>query len=162
MSTIEYSATSTKAHHTPTKRLKSNTYYWRVTPIDRKNNTGQPSEIHLLLFEVFNTITSSIFKILERQLDLTQDYSWRVRGIDAQDNYTKWSDEFSFSFGSIETYPSLIYPPHYYPPDEENFPVHRDETIAWPLFMWDTAHKWDPYPLKTVSPDYYELTVSSD
>ena len=43
-STSEYTATSIRNQHAPTKRLENNVYHWRVTPIDHQGNFGQPSE----------------------------------------------------------------------------------------------------------------------
>jgi hypothetical protein len=313
---VVYSATTIKAHHTPTKRLASNLYYWRVTPTDARNNRGQPSQTGSFTFtwnvapqllapehnidtpylpsfswtaveaaqsyqleistqpdlsaatayqtantdftptkalsndqdyywrvkaidavgnsspwseirrfrmrwnfqaqlltplnnvikrshpyfswtpipgieryqvqvdesgsfsrplmnvEVHNTTTLGIVKIEETTVFIGQDYFWRVRGIDAQKNYTPWSNTRAFRFGSdtpsnIETSPNHVYPPYYYVPDTENLPVHSDPSVAWPLFVWDTAQNYfeDPGPpiTKTITaPDHYELTVASD
>ena len=89
------------------------------------------------------------------------DYFWRVRGIDAQGNLTPWSKVTSFR-PSYETSPTQVYPPYYYAADEANLPVHTDSAIAWPLFIWDTAHIYDMYTGRTQGPDYYELTVDDD
>ena len=62
--------------------------------------------------------------------------------------------------------PSQIYPPYYYPPDTVNTPVHSDRTIAWPLFMWDTAHIYTTIPGTSypsiLAPDFYRLAVDDD
>jgi hypothetical protein len=300
---VVYSATTIKAHHTPTKRLASNLYYWRVTPTDARNNRGQPSQTGSFTFtwnvapqllapehnidthylphfswtaieaaqtyhleistqpdlsaatvyqtantdftptkalsndqdyywrvkaidaagnsspwseirrfrmrwnfqaqlltplnnvikrshpyfswtpipgveryqvqvdesgsfgrplmdvEVYNTTTLGIVKIEETTVFIGQDYFWRVRGIDAQKNYTPWSNTHAFRFG-FETSPNHVYPPYYYPPDTENLPVHSDPTVAWPLFIWDTAQAHAP--VRNLTPNHYELTVASD
>ncbi len=94
---------------------------------------------------------------------LDGDYFWRVRGVDAEDNVTPWSDLRSFR-PTCETSPNLIYPPYYYTPDATNLPVHGDRTIAWPVFVWDTAVVCDRTTGQIVPPpvDYYELTVDDD
>lgn len=90
------------------------------------------------------------------------DYFWRVRGLDAQDNLTPWSDLRSFR-PSFTTSPNQIYPPFYYEPDAIHTPVHGDRTIAWPLFVWDTAHVYTDTPsFRTITPDYYQLTVDDN
>ncbi|MCB0067355.1 MAG: hypothetical protein KDD77_09395, partial [Caldilineaceae bacterium] len=68
-----------------------------------------------------------------------RDYFWQVRAVDARGNYTPWSEKWSFRF-SMETSPEPIYPLFYHTPDSSNMPVHEDNTIAHPLFIWDTAH----------------------
>lgn len=102
-----------------------------------------------------------------REAFLNGDYFWHVRGIDAQGNYTPWSDTWSFRAG-WQTSPNLIYPPPYYTPDTTNLPVHGDRTLAWPLFVWDTATYFEPTDNKVMGlpywakPDYYVLEVTSD
>lgn len=92
---------------------------------------------------------------------LEQDYFWRVRGLDAQGNYSPWSTLFSFRI-SRSTSPQPVYPPYYYTPDAANLPVYRDESIAWPLFVWDTAHISDQTTGFTQRPAWYELVVTDD
>jgi len=92
---------------------------------------------------------------------LDQDYFWRVRGRDAQGNYSPWSTVFSFRISS-STSPNPVYPPYYYTPDTSNLPVYRDESIAWPLFVWDTAHVADLITGFTQRPAYYGLVVTDD
>lgn len=96
-----------------------------------------------------------------RNLTLDRDYFWRVRGVDAQSNYTPWSPVNSFRV-STETTPNPIYPLYYYPPDSANLPVHSDRAIAWPLFLWDTAHIFNGVSAFTQAPDLYELTVDDN
>ena len=115
----------------------------------------------LMDVEVYNVTTSAFAKNKDGVIYIDKDYFWHVRGIDAQDNYTPWSSDYSFRFGSA-TSPNLIYPLPYYTPDSQDLPGHVDHSVAWPLFVWDTAHAWDPYPRRTVSPDYYQLTVAAD
>lgn len=115
----------------------------------------------LMDVEVYNVTTCAFAKSRDGITYIDKDYFWHVRGIDAQGNYTPWSNEFSFRFGSTVS-PNLIYPLPYYMPDSQNLPMHVDRTVAWPLFLWDTVHAWDPFPLRTVKPDYYQLTVASD
>jgi len=115
----------------------------------------------LMDFEVYNVTTCAFAKNKDGVIYIDKDYFWHVRGIDAQGNYTPWSNESSFRFGS-STSPNLIYPLPYYAPDSQNLPGHADRTVASPLFVWDTAHTWDPYPRHTVGPDYYQLTVAAD
>ena len=60
--------------------------------------------------------------------------------------------------------PNPIYPLYTFSPDTQNLPVHRVPTIAWPVFVWDTAHEWlitNPLTL-TIGADYYELTVDDE
>jgi hypothetical protein len=91
------------------------------------------------------------------------DYFWRIRGVDAQDNVTPWSDLRSFR-PTCQTSPNLIYPHYYYTPDTANLPVHGDRTIAWPVFVWDTSIVCDPATGHVLWPpvDSYQLTVDDD
>ncbi|MEX1020717.1 MAG: hypothetical protein WDZ49_13720, partial [Litorilinea sp.] len=95
-----------------------------------------------------------------REAGLMSDFYWRVRGIDAQKNFTPWSDVFSFQINTL-TGPSPIYPHYYYAPDTENLPVHEDRTLAWPVFVWNSSydHALDGAPARN-QPDYYHLIVS--
>ena len=115
-----------------------------------------------------NATTSAFVKNNDRIIYLERDYFWRVRAIGAHnvferdENYTTpWSEVRSFRFG-VETSPNYIYPLHYYTPDTEDLTEPHDRTIAWPLFVWDTAHAWEPTEelTATIRPDYYELLVS--
>jgi hypothetical protein len=110
---------------------------------------------------VYNVNRAAITKFKDRQIFADLDYYWRVRGVDAQDNVTPWSDNFSFRFG-FTTSPNLVYPLNYYVPDSKNLPVHGEHTIAWPVFLWDTAHSWVDYgdSQNVMAPDYYSVTVS--
>lgn len=112
---------------------------------------------------IYNTTTASIVKFTDRTIFVERNYFWRVRGVDARNNVTPWSDVFTYQYG-YTTSPNLVYPLPYYVPDPVNLPVHSDRTIAWPLFAWDTAHTWIQRGslAYTVGPDYYELTVASD
>jgi len=92
-----------------------------------------------------------------------QDAYWHVRAIDASGNKTPWSETWAFrtdyTVGS-----NLIYPIYTYVPDA-NLPVHHSPTIAWPVFVWDTAHTWISAGgtiTLSVGPDYYLLTVDDD
>lgn len=109
----------------------------------------------------YNATTSAVTHP-ETSAGPDQDYYWQVRGIDAQENYTPWSDMFTFRFGHETVSPNLIYPLPYYTPDSVNMPVHSDRTIATPLFVWDSALVYDPLPSTGLPPAYYELTVASD
>lgn len=111
--------------------------------------------------EFYNATSTAIVKNTDLEIFIGQDYFWRVRGIDSEDNYTPWSNEYTFRFGS-STSPNLIYPPYYATPDVENTPVHSDATIAWPLFIWDTSHIRNPLTGLTSRPEYYEITVSEE
>lgn len=111
--------------------------------------------------EVYNVTHAGLVKIKDAITYIDRDYFWRVRGIDAQDNYTPWTEVRSFRFG-WETSPAQIYPPFYYEPDLVNLPDARDETIDQPLFIWHAAHKWQEYPIYSQEADYYEITVAAD
>ncbi len=94
------------------------------------------------------------------------DAYWRVRAIDASGNYTPWSETRSFRT-DYTVAPDLIYPPYSFAPDTQNLPVHRAPTLAWPVFVWDTAHVWytigAPYTATlTTGPDYYWLMVDDE
>jgi hypothetical protein len=311
-SSIAYSKITIKPHHTPIDRLANNTYYWRVTPIDRRGNLGATSDVHSFQFN-WNLVpallapednvtvqflprfswtaveaardyrleistqpdfTTSLSAYVTDQTDYTPernlandqdyywrvratdyrgsngpwsevrrfrmrwnfqtrlltplnnmisisypfftwtpipgaqqyqiqidettsfsspiadekiynvtthtqpkwasvlpntDYFWRVRAIDGQGNLTPWSDLWSvrpYNNPGLNIRPSQIYPPYYYPPDTANTPVHSDRTIAWPLFMWDTAHIYTTIPgtsfPRVLAPDFYRLAVDDD
>ena len=101
-------------------------------------------------------------------------YYWRVRAIDAEDNYGPWSDVWSFQFSdpvgllnpaSIRpTTSNLIYPLPYYVPDAANQPVHGDRSFGAPIFIWDVAHDLPGSgSANFVEPaDFYRLEVDDD
>jgi len=208
--------TTDQTDYTPEKNLSNDQdYYWRVRATDHASNNGPWSAVRHLrmrwnfdarLLTPLNNMTAISYPFFtwapipgaqQYQIQIDEstgfdstiadekiynapahtqprwatvledtDYFWRVRGLDGQGNLTPWSDLRSFrplntSRPSIR--PSQIYPPYYYPPDTVNTPVHSDRTIAWPLFMWDSAHVYnftDGGP--TLPPDYYELSVDDD
>jgi hypothetical protein len=101
-------------------------------------------------------------------------YYWRVRAIDAQDNFGPWSDVWSFQFAdptgllnpaSIKpTTANLVYPLPYYAPDAANLPVHGDRSFGAPLFIWDVAHDLPEVgsPNRVEPADFYRLEVDDD
>ncbi|MFN8439147.1 MAG: hypothetical protein U0175_00115 [Caldilineaceae bacterium] len=120
-----------------------------------------------LLDEMFYNVNSAmLYKVRDTQVWLDKNYTWRVRGVDAQGNVTPWSDEFPFQMSSTEVSPNLVYPPFYFEPDTVNMPQYREFTVSWPLFVWDTAFRCPTSPefvnCPSIIPKYYELTVSSD
>jgi len=149
----------------PNNSIAQTTPYFSWTPIpgveryqiqvDESTSFQNP----LMDVEVFNNTNSAFVENKENTLMLDQDYFWRVRGIDAQDNHTAWSSLYAFRFGSVAA-PNLVYPPYYYAPDNEHLPVHRDLTIAWPLFVWNTTNL--RIANQTYAPDYYQVTVAAD
>ncbi|MEZ4864554.1 MAG: hypothetical protein R3C14_24780 [Caldilineaceae bacterium] len=125
--------------------------------VDESTSFQQP-----LMNETFyNVTTAALVKLTETTVFIGADYFWRVRGIDARNNYTPWSNIHSFRFGTT-TGPNPIYPFYYYPPDSANLPVHHDTTAAWPLFIWDNGHAYDPATNQSALPAYYTLEVASD
>ncbi|MEZ4834868.1 MAG: hypothetical protein R2873_23265 [Caldilineaceae bacterium] len=110
------------------------------------------------------TYNATSFAFADWGIDVYIDtgYFWRVRGVDTEGNYTPWSAKRSFQI-SFETSPNLIYPLPYYEPDTENFAVYADRAVRSPLFIWDTAHLFNPTAsgFRTTPPDYYQLTVSA-
>ncbi len=113
--------------------------------------------------QIHNTAVAGIIQFTDRILFIDRNYFWRVRGVDAENNTTPWSDIFTFQYG-LTTSPNLVYPLPYFVPDTVNLPVHADRTIAWPLFIWDTTHQWTTKNSFSYSaaPDYYQITVSTD
>lgn len=118
-------------------------------------------ESPLTKLELYNVTHAGLTEFTDRNIFIGRDYFWRVRGIDAQKNYTPWTEVYSFRFG-METSPNLVYPPAYYVPDLENLPDARDETISHPLFIWDSAHRWETYPFYSRGADFYEVTASAN
>lgn len=92
-------------------------------------------------------------------LQYDKDYYWQVQAIDARGNLTPWSETYSFRLSTL-VLPNLIYPLPYYDPDHAGHPVNTDRTVAWPLFVWDTAHLSESPVNYTAIPDYYELDVA--
>jgi len=109
----------------------------------------------------FNVPNTAIVKIEESTVLIDSDYFWRVRGIDAQGNYTPWSNSNTVRFG-YDASPNLIYPLPYYTPDAVNTPVYNDRTIAWPMFIWDNGFSYNRDSGARTTPEYYELTVAAD
>ncbi len=103
----------------PNNSISQSTPYFSWTPIpgveryqiqvDESTSFQNP----LMDVEVFNNTNSAFVENKENKIFLEQDYFWRVRGIDAQDNHTDWSSLYSFRFGSVPA-PNLVYPPYYY------------------------------------------------
>lgn len=127
--------------------------------VDESQSFDKP----LMNKQFYNVTTASIVEIEETTIYPDADYFWQVRGIDAQDNYTPWSNThtFRYSFGAVS--PNPIYPLPYYTPDTTNLPVHGDRTIAWPFFMWDSAVVYTAVDYSWAeAPAYYELTVAAD
>jgi PKD repeat protein len=157
-------------------------FSWKPVPgaeryqiqIANNNAFASPRIDDKTLFNVTNYVQTT----WPSQRDQTQpetSYYWRIRAIDARNNVTPWSETWSFQFsdpaGDLSltgsrhaTIPNLVYPLPYYEPDTLNTPTHGDRSIAWPLFVWDTAHfpgNKDPNDPNYVEPaDYYVLEVS--
>ncbi len=114
-----------------------------------------------------------------QKLQFDHDYFWQVQALDARNNYTPWSQAFSFRFSGLQVFvdwaipvvSNLVYPLPYYTPDSTASPVHDNHTVAWPLFVWDTAHAsevsvdTDIPPLPSINyaaiPDYYQISVAT-
>jgi len=113
-----------------------------------------------------------------KPIQFDHDYYWQVQAIDARYNYTPWSQAFSFRFSgpqvladwALPAISNLVYPLPYYMPDSAAHPVHDDHSIAWPLFVWDTAHASEVSITSTLTvksinyaaiPDYYQLSVAT-
>jgi hypothetical protein len=96
---------------------------------------------------------------------LNQYYSWHVRAIDAQNNTTPYSTMRSFA-AEIETAPNYVYPPFRYTRDAANMPVSQEVSIAWPVFVWDTAHVHEGFPINSLGsmmpPHHYRLTIDDN
>ena len=123
------------------------------------NNSGfDPKVVDTTLFNVTH-YTQPDWPPLSVHLDSA--YYWQVRAIDAQGNYSPWSDTWSFQFSTMTT-PNLVYPLPYYTPDTPNVPVHGDRSFNAPLFIWDSAHAVILAPFIPVSPDFYRLQVDDD
>lgn len=88
------------------------------------------------------------------------DYYWQVQALDARGNLSPPSQTFSFKM-SPSVAPNLIYPLPFYAPDAAGHPVHDNHTVAWPLFVWDTAHASESPINYAAIPDYYEITVAT-
>ena len=49
-SSLAYTAKSIQSRHTPIARLANNVYYWRVTPVDNRDQFGTPSQVNSFTF----------------------------------------------------------------------------------------------------------------
>ncbi|MBX3014633.1 MAG: hypothetical protein KF832_24145 [Caldilineaceae bacterium] len=126
--------------------------------VDESNSFSVP----LMDEKFYNVTTGALTKLASSTIYLDTDYFWQVRGIDAEGNYTPWSDIHTFRFGYSDVSPNQVYPLPYYQPDTANLPVHGDRTIASPLFVWDSALRFADAGKTGESPAYYELTVAAD
>lgn len=119
-------------------------------------------DVPLMDEKFYNVTSAALTKLASPTVYLDTDYYWQVRGIDPEGNYTPWSDIHTFRFGYTDVSPNLIYPLPYSAPDTGNLPVHSDQTIAWPLFLWDSALHFSDTTKTADPPAYYELTVAAD
>lgn len=90
-------------------------------------------------------------------------YVWHVRALDARGNMTDWSPSQTFVIPLMPP-PNLVYPEPYYESDAVGMPVHTDRSIAHPVFVWDTTHRFnilEAGPAAFEYPDAYELTVGN-
>ncbi len=100
---------------------------------------------------------------------ISQYYSWQVRAIDAQGNLTPFSTMRTFA-AEYNTAPTYVYPPFSYVRDAADMPVSKEVAIAWPVFIWDTAHVYVPStPALAINgfgyalpPHHYRLTVDDN
>ena len=46
-------------------------------------------------------------------------------------------------------------------PTIATMPVYRDQSVAWPVFVWDTSHMTVIEGTNTLGPDYYVLEVDT-
>ncbi len=139
--------------------------------IANNNAFANPKIDDKTLFNVTNYVQTT-WPSQREQTQPETAYYWRVRAIDTRNNVTPWSETWSFQFsdpaGDLSvtgsrhaTIPNLVYPLPYYEPDTVNTPTHGDRSIAWPLFIWDTAHfPGDDNPNYVEPADYYVLEVS--
>lgn len=82
---------------------------------------------------------------------------WRVTAYDAQGNSTPASAQRAYH-PATAVGPNLIYPQPYDAPDAANLPVHAGRTLAWPVFVWNTAHVAGNDGIR-LPVDTYRLTV---
>lgn len=87
----------------------------------------------------------------------TEPFWWRVSALDAHGNSTPVSETRAYT-PAATVGPNAVYPPPYYAPDTANLPVHSDRTLAWPVFVWDTAHETIANEIR-IPAEYYRLTV---
>lgn len=96
---------------------------------------------------------------------ISQYYTWQVRGIDAQNNETPVSAKRTFA-AQFDTAPTYVYPPYGYGRDAANMPVSKEVSVAWPVFVWDTAHILVPFPINdlgyTLPPHHYRLWIDDN
>ena len=124
-----------------------------------KMTDGAGENAKIVANEVIYNVNHFAYRGPWANLQHDKDYYWQVQAIDARGNLTPWSETFSFRL-SKSVIPNLIYPLPYYAPDQVGHPVNTDRTVAWPLFVWDTAHASE-WPVDYAAiPDYYELAVA--
>ena len=141
-------------------------FSWKPVPGAEKyqiqiDDTNQFAGLLIADVTLFNVTTYA--QLSWSSVPLGSDAYWRVRAIDADNNYTPWSETWALRT-AYEVVPNLIYPSYTFEPDTQNLPVHRVPTIAWPVFVWDTAHSWisTSQLTQTIGADYYELTVDEE
>lgn len=126
--------------------------------LDESISFGAP----LMDEKFYNVTTGALTKLASSTVYLDTDYYWQVRGLDAQGNFTPWSDIHTFRFGYADFSATPVYPLPYYTPDTGNLPVHVDRTIAWPLFIWDSSQFFFIEQNWAEPAAYYELAVAAD
>ena len=107
--------------------------------------------------------TSNPIWVSPTELPATQ-YVWQITPIDKGENSSTPSQPFTFKNPLTATVPTLVYPLHYYPPNDPSSvgdvilnPV-EDRTVAFPLFIWQRV--LNPPPFGGLSAREYRLQVS--
>ena len=72
---VTYSATTLTPHHTPPQRLATNTYFWRVTPVDAQEHAGRPSAINQFSFQ-WNSAPQLITPADGLQASFVPTFTW--------------------------------------------------------------------------------------
>jgi hypothetical protein len=137
--TPSYSCTVIKTTHTPPTKLGNSVYYWRVTPIDPKGNSGTASDISSFIMQ-WNRQPTLLQPLDNATPSFTPTFSW-VAMPGASHYVLEISTNLDFS-ANVTTY--LAKNTSYTPVA----PLGNDQDYYWRVRAVDSAGNNSPYSEK--------------
>jgi hypothetical protein len=103
-SDVAYNETTIKATHTPANRLDRGDYYWRVTPVDRRNNYGDASDVRHFFMDYLQVPTLLAPADASHQT-FTPEFRWTAAKA-ADEYHLQVSTVQDFSFTVLDVTPN--------------------------------------------------------